>query len=40
LTDEADGFLEHFTPYQLILGSFTLVYALRHVGDLFGLGGE
>lgn len=32
--------LEHFTPYQLILGTFTILYALRHLDDLFGLGGE
>lgn len=31
---------EHFTPYQLILGTFTIMYALRHLDDLFGLGGE
>lgn len=31
---------EHFTPYQLILGTLTVVYALRHVGDIFGLGSE
>ena len=30
---------EHLTPYQLILGTATLVYAIRHVDDLFGLGG-
>jgi hypothetical protein len=31
---------EHFTPYQLILGTLTIVYALRHVGDIFGLGSQ
>jgi hypothetical protein len=30
---------EHFTPYQLVLGTLTLVHALRHVGDVFGLQG-
>ncbi|OCF55305.1 hormone-sensitive lipase [Kwoniella mangroviensis CBS 10435] len=30
--------LKHFTPYQLILGTLTLVYALRHLDDLLGLG--
>ncbi|ORX39743.1 Alpha/Beta hydrolase protein [Kockovaella imperatae] len=29
--------LKNFTPYQLILGTLTLVYALRHVSDIFGL---
>ena len=32
--------IEHFTPSQLILGTLTLVYALRHVGDIFGLGSK
>ena len=36
----ADEVTENFTPYQLILGTLTLVYALRHVSDIFGLGGE
>ena len=31
---------EHFTPYQVILGTLTLAYAIRHLDDLFGLGGE
>lgn len=31
--------IEHFTPYQLILGTFTILYALRHLDDLLGLGG-
>ncbi|WVQ98635.1 hypothetical protein IAU59_005765 [Kwoniella sp. CBS 9459] len=30
--------LQHFTPYQLILGTLTFVYALRHLDDLLGLG--
>lgn len=30
---------EHFTPYQLILGTFTLMYAIRHLDDLLGVGG-
>ncbi|WRT67030.1 uncharacterized protein IL334_003996 [Kwoniella shivajii] len=30
--------LKHFTPYQLILGTLTLVYALRHLDDLLGIG--
>lgn len=30
--------VEHFTPYQLILGTLTLVYALRHLDDLLGIG--
>ncbi|WVW83219.1 hypothetical protein I302_105237 [Kwoniella bestiolae CBS 10118] len=30
--------LKHFTPYQLVLGTLTLVYALRHLDDLLGLG--
>lgn len=28
----------HFTPYQLILGTLTIVYALRHLDDLLGIG--
>lgn len=31
---------EHFTPYQLILATLTLVYALRHFDDLLGISGE
>lgn len=31
---------ESFTPYQLILGSLTMAYALRHLDDLLGIGGE
>ncbi|OCF35405.1 hormone-sensitive lipase [Kwoniella heveanensis BCC8398] len=30
--------LQYFTPYQLILGTLTFVYALRHLDDLLGLG--
>ncbi|KAK4687216.1 hormone-sensitive lipase, partial [Tremellales sp. Uapishka_1] len=30
--------LKHFSPYQLILGTLTVMYAFRHVDDLFGLG--
>jgi len=32
--------VENFTPYQLVLGTLTVVYALRHVGDIFGLGSK
>lgn len=31
---------EHFSPYQLILGTLTVMYAIRHLDDLFGLGGK
>ncbi|BEJ16068.1 hypothetical protein CspHIS471_0506730 [Cutaneotrichosporon sp. HIS471] len=30
--------LKSFTPYQLILGTLTIVYALRHLDDLLGIG--
>jgi acetyl esterase/lipase len=30
--------LQSFTPYQLILGTLTIVYALRHLDDLLGIG--
>ncbi|WWD15824.1 hypothetical protein CI109_100248 [Kwoniella shandongensis] len=30
--------LKHFTPYQLILATLTMVYALRHLDDLLGIG--
>ncbi|WWC85387.1 uncharacterized protein L201_000250 [Kwoniella dendrophila CBS 6074] len=30
--------LKHFTPYQLVLGTLTVVYALRHLDDLLGIG--
>lgn len=37
----ADTFvLEHFTPYQLVLGTLTFVYALRHLDDLLGISGK
>lgn len=32
--------VEHFTPYQLVLGTLTVVYALRHLDDLLGIGGK
>lgn len=32
--------LGHFTPYQLILGTLTLAYAIRHLDDLLGIGGQ
>lgn len=31
---------ENFSPYQLILATLTLVYALRHFDDLLGISGE
>lgn len=31
---------ENFTPYQLVLGTLTIMYAIRHLDDLLGLGGE
>lgn len=31
---------EHLTPYQLILGVLTILYACRHLGDILGVGGE
>lgn len=31
---------EKFSPYQLILATLTLVYALRHFDDLLGISGE
>lgn len=31
---------EYFTPYQIILATFTFIYALRHFDDILGLGGE
>jgi hypothetical protein len=40
LLDPSTDTAEHFTPYQLILGTFTILYALRHLDDLFGLGGK
>ncbi|EIW69571.1 hypothetical protein TREMEDRAFT_30684 [Tremella mesenterica DSM 1558] len=30
--------LKKFSPYQLILGTWTIMYALRHMDDLFGIG--
>ena len=30
--------LKNFTPYQLILGTLTVIYALRHASDIMGLG--
>lgn len=38
LDNEPDVTSEYFTPYQLILGTMTLVYALRHADDLLGIG--
>ncbi|WWC69585.1 uncharacterized protein I206_103528 [Kwoniella pini CBS 10737] len=35
---KANERLKHFTPYQLILATLTMVYALRHLDDLLGLG--
>lgn len=35
---EANVFTEHFTPYQLVLGTLTLMYALRHLDVLLGSG--
>ncbi|WVQ77997.1 hypothetical protein IAT38_000078 [Cryptococcus sp. DSM 104549] len=29
--------MKNFTPYQLILGTLTLVYAVRHLDDLLGI---
>ncbi|TXT13770.1 hypothetical protein VHUM_01137 [Vanrija humicola] len=30
--------LKYFTPYQIILATFTFIYALRHFDDILGLG--
>ena len=30
----------HLTPYQIILATLTVMYATRHLDDLFGMGGE
>lgn len=32
--------IERFTPYQLIVGTMTAIYALRNLDVLLGLGGE
>lgn len=31
---------ERFTPYQLIVGTMTAIYALRNLDVILGLGGE
>jgi hypothetical protein len=31
---------ESFTPYQLIIATFTFLYAFRHLDDLLGFSGE
>jgi hypothetical protein len=37
----ADSLLvERFTPYQLIVGTMTAIYALRNLDVLLGLGGQ
>lgn len=33
-------FLDHFTPWQLIVSTLTAVYAMRNADKLIGLGGE
>lgn len=31
---------EYFTPYQLVIATFTVLYAFRHLDDLLGIAGE
>ncbi|GFZ46234.1 hypothetical protein JCM24511_04481 [Saitozyma sp. JCM 24511] len=36
--DKLNARLKHLTPYQLILGVLTILYACRHLGDILGVG--